>query len=51
MERVCYGHIHNSGRDQVLQGVVNGVDYKLVSADYLNFDPLLIAQLPKTLHE
>ena len=42
--KLCvYGHLH--GKDKFrrgLQGVLNGVEYKLVSLDYLNADPLRI---------
>jgi predicted phosphohydrolase len=44
VERVVYGHLH--GRDAFrkgLQGIFSGVDYILVSADYLKFVPKLIA--------
>ena len=42
--RLCvYGHLH--GREKYkrgLKGVLNGVEYKLVSLDYLDADPLRI---------
>lgn len=38
--RSCYyGHIHNKGHKCAVQGMVDGIEYKMVSADYLNFRP------------
>ncbi len=36
IERVYFGHIH-SAYHNVRQGVVNGVEYRLISCDYLDF--------------
>ncbi len=36
IKRVYFGHIH-ANYEAVKQGVVNGVDYRLISCDYLNF--------------
>ncbi|MBE7030773.1 MAG: serine/threonine protein phosphatase [Ruminococcaceae bacterium] len=41
--RVClYGHLHAAGFSNALEGDFNGVIYKLVSADYLQFSPYRI---------
>lgn len=42
--QVCvFGHVHNMLHDfDPLFGIKNGVHYRLVAADYLDFDPLLI---------
>ncbi len=41
--RECYyGHIHGKGCPAAFQGVKNGVQFRLVSADHLNFTPLKV---------
>lgn len=41
--KVCiYGHLHSEGVRNAVEGLYNGVEYKLVSSDYLNFTPLLL---------
>ena len=42
VKRVYYGHIHGTGSTYACQGFCRGVDYRLVSCDYLNFSPLKI---------
>lgn len=42
VKRCYYGHIHGKGQGSAFQGKHNGTDYKMVSADYLNFYPLKI---------
>jgi hypothetical protein len=42
-EKVVYSHCHGKERfDDSFKGYVNGIEYKLVSGDYLNFKPELI---------
>lgn len=36
----CYGHIHGKGCLSAFQGWRGGTEYRMVSADYLNFSPL-----------
>lgn len=39
--KICvFGHIHDSSRDNIFQGVRNGIDYRFVAADGINFTPL-----------
>ena len=38
----CYGHIHGKGCYSALNGWINGTNFKLVSADYVNFKPILL---------
>jgi uncharacterized protein len=39
--RICiFGHIHDSGRDYIFQGEKNGVEYRFVAADGIDFTPL-----------
>ena len=41
--RYCfYGHLHGASHGLAIEGLWNGVEYKLVSADRLNFDPYLV---------
>ena len=37
-----YGHIHSFGHKLAVQGIVEGIDFNMVSADYVNFRPLRI---------
>ncbi len=39
--KLCvFGHIHDSGRDSIFQGEKNGVTYRFIAADGINFTPL-----------
>ncbi len=40
VEICIFGHIHDQGRDYIFQGQRNGVCYKFVAADGLDFKPL-----------
>lgn len=41
--RECYyGHIHGKGCGAAFQGVKNGVQFRLVSVDYVNFTPVKV---------
>ena len=43
IKRVIYGHLHGASKyNNSLEGKINGIDYSLVSADYLNFKPIKI---------
>ena len=33
-----YGHLHGNSHKDAIEGTINGIDFKLVSADYLNFN-------------
>jgi len=39
VKKCVFGHIHDSGRDQIGQGLRNGVEYHFVAADGLDFKP------------
>lgn len=40
---VClYGHLHGAGHRQAVEGVVDGIEYRLCSCDYIHFQPILI---------
>ena len=36
----CYGHIHGKGCSVAFNGWSGGTEYKLVSADHVNFEPV-----------
>ena len=42
VSRCFYGHLHGPSHGLAMEGVWDSVDYKLVSADYLNFKPYLV---------
>ncbi len=44
-EQVIYSHLHGKRKyGRGLQGIKNGIEYKLVSSDYLGFKPELILE-------
>lgn len=42
VRRCFYGHLHGPSHGLALEGLWNGTEYRLVSADYLNFTPLTV---------
>ena len=42
IRRCWYGHIHSAGCRFALNGEYDGVEYRLISADYLKFTPKII---------
>lgn len=38
IHRCFYGHLHGLSHKEAIEGLVNGIEYKLISADYLNFN-------------
>lgn len=42
VKQCYYGHIHGTGCKYAVQGTVDGIEYTMTSADYLNFHPLRI---------
>ena len=42
VRRCFYGHLHGASHGLALEGLWDGIDYRLVSADRLNFKPLII---------
>lgn len=42
VRRCFYGHLHGPSHALAMQGVWDGVDFRLVAADYLNFSPLQV---------
>jgi predicted phosphohydrolase len=45
VELVVYGHLHGRSCRGGFEGVRNGVEYRLVSADHIEFKPKLILEL------
>ena len=39
VEKCVYGHIHGDGHRFALNGLIEGVEYMMVSADYIGFTP------------
>lgn len=42
VDKVIYGHLHGASLGRVLNGVVDGIEYIMTSADYLKFCPIKI---------
>lgn len=42
VSRCYYGHIHASGHNYAKEGVHHGIEFTLISADYLDFTPALV---------
>ncbi len=42
VKKCYYGHLHGASIKSAVQGIIDGIDYKLISADALAFSPQLI---------
>ena len=42
VRRCYYGHLHGASHGLAMEGIWDGVDFRLVSADKLNFKPCLV---------
>ena len=38
IKRCFYGHLHGTSHQDAINDVVDGIEFKLISSDYLNFD-------------
>jgi hypothetical protein len=38
VKKCYYGHLHSDSHKDAVEGIVDGIEFKLVSSDYLNFD-------------
>lgn len=38
--KCIYGHLHAASHKNAVQGVIDGIEYRLVSGDYLKFEPV-----------
>jgi hypothetical protein len=43
VKKVVYGHLHGNEFDAGIKGIADGIEYNLVSADFLDFTPTMIA--------
>ncbi len=37
VKKCIYGHLHGESHKEAVQGLIDGIDFKLVSSDYLDF--------------
>lgn len=42
VRRCYYGHLHGDSHKLAMEGLWNGVEYRLVAADYVNFRPVTV---------
>ena len=42
VRRCFYGHLHGGSHGLAMQGLWDGIDYRLVAADYIGFQPQLV---------
>ena len=42
VKKCYYGHLHGESHREAIEGLVDGIEYKLVSSDYMNFELLKI---------
>jgi uncharacterized protein len=42
VSKVIYGHLHGYALSRVVDGSINGIEYIMTSADYINFNPVKI---------
>lgn len=42
IKRCYYGHLHGRSHQDAIEGIVDGIEFKLISADYLNFDVIKV---------
>lgn len=42
VKKCYYGHLHGESHREAIEGLIDGIEYKLVSSDYMNFELLKI---------
>ncbi len=42
IKKCYYGHLHGKSHQDAVEGIVDGIEFKLISADYLNFDVIKV---------
>ena len=42
IKRCYYGHLHGKSHQDAVEGIVDGIEFKLISAEYLNFDVIKV---------
>ena len=48
VKRCFYGHLHGEGHRLAVRGEIEGIEYELVSADFINFTPQRVPVLQTT---
>ena len=44
IRKVFYGHVHSAGAVNAFNGEYDGIDFKCISCDLLNFEPVLVSK-------
>ena len=44
VKRCYYGHLHSDSIKTAFEGNHQGIEFKLISADYLNFTPIKVLE-------
>lgn len=44
VKKCIYGHIHGESQKEAKQGIIDGIEIKMVSSDYLNFDLVKVSE-------
>ena len=44
VEKVIYGHLHGPSLSRVLNGMRDGIEYIMTSADFIDFNPKFIME-------
>lgn len=42
IKKCIYGHLHGESHKEAVEGIIDGIELKLVSSDFLNFKPQLL---------
>ena len=42
IKKCYYGHLHGKSHQDAVEGIIDGIEFKLISADYLNFDVIKV---------
>lgn len=45
IKKCIYGHLHGESHKEAVEGNVDGIEYKLASSDYLNFDLIEVGEI------
>ncbi len=45
IKQVFYGHLHGNAKSYAINGMCDGINYHLVSSDFLQFDPMDITKI------
>ena len=40
VKQCFYGHLHGESHKEAVEGIIEGIEFRLISSDYLNFDLL-----------